>query len=325
MKLLADIRIAPHESPLAYGDKMLLLGSCFTSNIGQLLAQHKFAVLHNPSGILFDPLSVSRHLHDYMTGRTYTEKDLFAHGELFHSWQHHSDFSSMHAADVAAKISEATNRARDFLREARFLVITLGTAFSYRLKNTGQAVANCHKVPATEFHKHLCDAGEITNLLDEVLAALKAFNPALQVIFTISPVRHLRDGMIENNRSKAQLIEAVHRLCEKQDHLYYFPAYELVIDVLRDYRWFDIDLAHPNYAATEFVFEKFCEACISAGSRRFMEDVKQVTIARRHRPQFPETAAHRQFLEKNREKVLALSMSLPGIDWSDEMTYFSGK
>lgn len=324
MKLLADISIAPLPSPIGYDDRLLLMGSCFTRQVGELLADHKFRVLHNPTGILFDPLSICRHLQDAMELRHYRTEDLFAHQELFHSWQHHSDFSGTDAAAVAAHINAAVQTLHDFLAKANVLVLTLGSSFSYRLAADEQPVANCHKVPAQQFRKHLLGIDETVAALENTLTALQRFNPGLQVLFTISPVRHLRDGVLENNRSKARLIEAVFRLTNAFPHANYFPAYELIIDVLRDYRWYDIDLAHPNYAATSYVFERFRDSCIAAGSRALMDDVRQIVIARKHRPQFPGTAAHHHFLQVHLEKTLALQKRLPALDWSEEIAYFSG-
>lgn len=325
MKLLADIRIPAPPRPLRYGDRVLLTGSCFTANVGAMLAAHKFGVLANPTGILFDPRSVCRHLGDWMTGRTYRAEELTEQQGVFHSWQHHSDFSGLSPETVVAKINASVTAARGFLAQADHLIITLGSAFSYELLPNGRPVANCHQAPGTLFRKHLCPADAIEAELTESLAALKAVRPSLQVIFTISPVRHLRDGVVENNRSKAQLIEAVHRLCAASDHVYYFPAYELVIDVLRDYRWYDSDLAHPNYAATRFVFEKFCEACIDPASRGLMEDVKQVISAMQHKARFPGSEAHRNFMAQSLLRVRELQEKLPALDWTEELAYFSGK
>src|SRR5690606_36984877 len=172
----------------------------------------------------------------------------------------------------------SVNRAHHFLKTANTLIITLGSAFSYTLKKTGQTVANNHKAPSDWLSKTLNVASAIASHMQDCLDALKIFNPQLSVIFTLSPVRHARDGVIENNRSKAQLIEAVHSICEKNNHCFYFPAYELVIDVLRDYRFYDIDLVHPNYAATQYVWEKFAETYFSPVCRSFAEKMHPISL-----------------------------------------------
>ena len=183
-------------------------------------------------------------------------------------------------------------------------------------------VANCHRAPGKTFDKHLMSIEEIKTALDSCLYQLFYFNPGLKVIFTVSPVRHVRDGVVENNRSKARLIECVHHLVNKFDRLFYFPAYELVIDVLRDYRFYDIDMVHPNYPATQFVLEKFTEFGIDEGARPLMEEIKKLMIARRHRPLHPATGAHAQFMRTYYEKTLALAAQYSFLDLSDELAFF---
>ena len=202
------------------------------------------------------------------------------------------------------------------------MIITLGSSYSYKLVNGGTPVANCHRAPPQYFNKQLVEISEIANRLDDTIIQLKAFNSDLKIIFTISPVRHLRDGVIDNNRSKARLIEAVHQVEQQFDHCYYFPAYELVIDVLRDYRFYDIDLAHPNYAATEFVFEKFKEHYIENKSLEQMDDIKKMVNAYRHRPFNPLTNSHQSFLNASLTKARQLQQQLPNLDFSEQINYF---
>ena len=210
------------------------------------------------------------------------------------------------------------------------MIITLGSSFSYRLTEaadrsslqTGNGVANCHRAPGQWFNKHLQGIDETVSMLDNVYHQLKLFNPKLKIIFTISPVRHVRDGVMENNRSKARLIEAVHHMVNKFEGLYYFPAYELVIDVLRDYRFYDVDMVHPNYPATEFVMEKFKENFIDSGSQSLMEEIRQIVISRKHKPFQPGTNAHKTFLKAHLEKAKELQSKFPFLDFADEINYF---
>jgi hypothetical protein len=250
------------------------------------------------------------------------QDSLFFLNELWQSWQHHSIYSGTDPATVLQRINASQDQAHQFLRKAKWLIITLGTSFSYRLVSGG-AVANCHRAPGAWFHKHLMTIEEINAAFDHCLYRLFAFNPDIRVIFTVSPVRHVRDGVVENNRSKARLIEGVHHLVGKFDRLHYFPAYELVVDVLRDYRFYDIDLVHPNYAATSYVLEKFTGHFVDAGSRALMEEVKKIVIARKHKPFQPSTDAHRRFLKDHREKTEELLRRCPFLDFREELTYFS--
>ena len=322
MEFQLPISLGALPQPIQYGDKILLTGSCFTEHIGDALRDWKFNTLQNPNGILFDAASVASSLISYIQPRVYTADDLFFLNELWQSWQHHSMFSGVDQSAVLAGINASQAAAHAFLREADWLIITLGSAFSYRLSDGGRPVANCHRAPGKVFVKHLMTIEEIQTALDSCLYQLFYFNPGLKVIFTVSPVRHIRDGVVENNRSKARLIESVHHLVGKFDRLFYFPAYELVIDVLRDYRFYDIDMAHPNYPATQFVLEKFAEYGIDAAARPLMEEIRRLVTARRHRPMHPGTEAHARFRREQYAKAVELAKRNPLLDLSDELNYF---
>jgi hypothetical protein len=322
MNFMLDIRIPPPANQIRYGDKIMLWGSCFTEHIGGRLAKSKFAILQNPNGILFDPLSVSRSITACIENKTCTAEDLIYLNELWQSWDHHSVFSGTSSAEVVNQINSSTAAAHVFLRKTSHLVITLGSAFTYKLAGSSRQVANCHRAPGQTFDKILLDTHDIVFAYSKLLVALHHFNPALQVIFTISPVRHIRDGVIENNRSKSRLIEAVHSIVSAHTNCCYFPAYELVIDVLRDYRFYDIDMVHPNYTATEFVFEQFVQHYVHADERKLLNEVKNIRNAFSHRAMHPETQAHKQFLRNSLEKTLTLQERIPAIDFTEELEHF---
>jgi len=323
MEFQLPIQINPLPSPVNYRDKLLLVGSCFTEHIGNKLGELKFNLLQNPNGILFDPHSVASSLVSYVHNKQYGPDDLFYLNELWQSWQHHSIFSKMQKEEALTAINDSQTNAHQFLKTADWIIITLGSSFSYRLTATNMPVANCHRAPAQTFRKHMMNIEEINSEMDNCIHQLFHFNPRLKIIFTVSPVRHIRDGVVENNRSKARLIEVVHHLVNKFDKLYYFPAYELVIDVLRDYRFYDVDMVHPNYPATEFVLEKFAQYCIDEPSQQIMEEIKKIAIARKHRPFQPNTNAHRQFLAAHAVKAKELQDRFPFLDLSEEITYFN--
>jgi hypothetical protein len=331
MELLLNIDLEKLPEPITYRDKIMLTGSCFTEHIGNALAELKFSVLQNPNGILFGPDSVCRSLLSYTENKRYTEADLFLLNEVWNSWQHHSRFSHIDAKQAAAIINASQEKAHAFLKEAEWLIITLGSAYTYKLTHeadlasagVNERVANCHRAPANWFSKEMIEIDEIKAMLEDCLKQLKAFNPKLRFIFTVSPVRHIRDGVVENNRSKARLIEAVHYITTKFESAFYFPAYELLIDVLRDYRFYDIDLVHPNYAATEFVLEKFAATCISGETQLLMQELRKLLIARRHKAFQPATKAHRQFLFSYLEKTKVLQEKYPFLDLEEELIYFN--
>ncbi len=334
MEFQIPIQLPVLANGISYTDTVLLTGSCFTEHIGDRLAELKFSILQNPHGILFDPHSVASSLVSYIHNKQYNESDLVFFNELWQSWQHHSRFSDMNIGQCLAQINESQNKAYEFLRKADWLIITLGSSFSYRLTDQaiqpksktgeGTAVANCHRAPAQWFRKHFMTIEETQSVLDNCLHQLFQFNPKLKIIFTISPVRHIRDGVIENNRSKARLIEVVHHLVNKFEKLFYFPGYELVIDVLRDYRFYDIDLVHPNFAATRYVMEHFMKCFISEPAQQLAIEIQQLVTARKHKPFQPNTDAHKKFLKMNEEKLRGLIVKFPYLQMEEELNYFTG-
>lgn len=332
MPFQLDIQIPKPEEQIAYGQKVMLVGSCFTEHIGRAMQELKFDILQNPHGILFDPASVCQSLVSYMENTRYSEKDLFYLNEVWTTWQHHSRFSNIDPLACLESINGSQERAGEFLKNADWLIITLGSSFSYRLTelaekaslDKGSPVANCHRAPGQWFEKHLMEITETIAALDQMIHRLRVFNPNIKLIFTISPVRHIRDGVVQNNRSKARLIEAVHQVLNKFDKAWYFPAYELVIDVLRDYRFYDIDLVHPNYPATDFVMEKFMDHMVDETSKLLSQEIRQVVIARNHRPFQPKTKAHQQFLLRNLQLTKELQARYPYLDLREELDYFAG-
>ena len=306
---------------IQHSDKMLLVGSCFTENIGDKLRRHKFSVLENPNGIIFNPASIAKSITSYIENKKYSEAELFFQNEIWNSWEHHTKFSGVNKEAVLQGINDSQQRAHDFLRTADWLMLTVGSAFVYELENR-QVVANCHKVPTDKFNKKLLAVDEVLSVFDSMIHRLFMFNPNLKIIFTISPVRHLRDGFIENNRSKAILVQAIHHLVNKFNKLHYFPAYELVIDDLRDYRFYAEDMVHPNYAATNYVWEKFVSSCIGEPAQELMKTLNGIAAAYRHKAFNPASAAHRQFMASYFEKVKRLGNEYPYIDFTAELGYF---
>lgn len=337
MDFMINIELRKLSKLINYQDKILLIGSCFTEHIGNSLEELKFSVLQNPHGILFDPVSVCKSLASYIENKQYSEDDLFQLNDVWNSWQHHSRFSHIDKMECLRIINESQEKAHIFLKETNWIIITLGSSFNYRLTEQavkikeylqkpplgGLGVANCHRAPAQWFDKHLLKIDEIISALENCIKRLLNFNPELNIIFTISPVRHIRDGVVENNRSKARLIESIHYIVNKYNQLHYFPAYELLIDVLRDYRFYDADLVHPNYMATQFVLDKFSESSIEEESRSLMEEIRKVVIAAKHKPFQPETKAHMQFMQSYFEKTKTLVKKYPFLDLKKELIYFS--
>jgi GSCFA family len=317
----------PNTTLIQHPDGMLLTGSCFTEHIGGSLHELKFNTLQNPNGIIFDTLSVCRSLQSYADNEKTTEKDLFQLHEAWHSWEHHSVFSHPVKETALRQINFRREEAHRFLQTTKWLIITLGSSFAYQLTQAagfepGKPVANCHKAPAQWFTKYLIPIAEQQLALETTINRLRTVNPGLQVIFTVSPVRHIRDGVVENNHSKARLLETVHALTQQMSGVYYFPAYELVIDILRDYRFYDTDLVHPNYAATRFVLEKFMQSFVSEAARTIAENIMPLVTAMKHKPFHPESAAHKKFLLAHYEKAKQLQQQYPHLNLAAELACF---
>ena len=325
------IEFSPKHLPqkINHRHKLLLLGSCFTENIGDKLVAHKFSVLQNPNGILFNPVSVKEAVENYISNKIITESDLFYLNEGYHSWQHHSRFSGTTKEDAVQKINTSTNTAHHYLKETDVVIITLGSAWVYELTakaanaKVGNVAANNHKAPADWFNRRLLSNTEVIDLLNTTVSQLQQFNPFIKIIFTISPVRHLREGFVENNRSKAALINAVHAVTGHFKNVFYFPAYELVIDDLRDYRFYAEDMVHPNYAATNYVWEKFVTACIDEPSQELMKQINEINAAINHKPFNETSAAHRAFKLKYWNILQSMQQKYPYLHLTEQINYFA--
>jgi hypothetical protein len=307
---------------MSHQQKLLLTGSCFAENIGDYLNGHKFNSLINPSGILFNPLSISQSLNSIIENSDLLPELLVQHEDTFFSLLHHGDFRSASRQGLLEQIHSVTRQAHLFLKEADWLVMTFGSAYVYRFLQTGHIAANCHKLPQQHFKKELLKPGEIVSAFNHLIGILKKFNPGLHIIFTVSPVKYLRDGIVENNLSKSIMIHSVHEIVNSHDHCFYFPAYELVTDDLRDYRFFKEDLAHPNEVAINYVWEKFSETYFSDDTRKLNERVSEITKAAQHRPINKNSEAHSKFCSAFLEKCSVMEKEFSFLDFSEEKAAF---
>ncbi|MCX6181031.1 MAG: GSCFA domain-containing protein [Bacteroidetes bacterium] len=281
MNFRTELNIAPSFLQLNYFETQIFMGSCFSENIGKKTEALRFNTLINPFGIVFNPFSISKNILRTIEKRAYTEEELGFYNGLFYSFDHHSSFSHSDKNVCLQKINEALFSAHEFLRRSKVLFITFGSAWVY-LKDE-KAVANCHKIPNHQFEKQLLQLENITSWYNGLLLHLKKINPHMAVVFTVSPVRHLKDGFIENQRSKAILLEAVHRIVEQNKNAHYFPAYELVMDDLRDYRFYGKDLLHLTEVGVEYVWQKFVQAYYSEHTQGIMKEVDKLNLFLNHR------------------------------------------
>lgn len=308
------------SSKINLGNNILLLGSCFTQNIGQRLSEAKFPVIINPRGISFSPLSIAHCLNDCLTDKSYNPKDLFKHNGIWHSYNFHSSFSAPVQEEAVEKMNQSVHQASECLKEVDWIIVTLGTAFQYETLHDGKAVsvANCHQVPPDNFSRRLLSTPEITRTLKISIDAIKALNPEVKFIWTVSPVRHKKDGLVENNRSKGRLLEASHQLNELVSDSWYFPAYEILIDVLRDYRFYDLDWVHPNPLAVDIIWEQFQKQFFSENVQTFCDDLEKIQKTTSHRPRFQNSETYQQFLAASLTKIKQLEQRFPGLNLDSE-------
>ena len=330
VKFKLSLAAKPSHNKISYPQKLMLVGSCFTENMGAKLQYHLFETLENPHGILFNPESVVNAIKDYIGHKTYEQDDLFLLNDVWNSWHHHSRFSGITKQEALDKINDSIHQAHTFLKSADHLIITLGSAWLYTLNenapdSAGLIVANNHKAPSIWFTKKLMNANALQKKLYELVIAIKEFNPTLNIIFTISPVRHLREGLIENNRSKAVLIQAVHDVIASTSNTAYFPAYEYVIDDLRDYRFYSEDLVHPNYAATNYVWEKCIETYMDVTTQNIMKQIAEIQLAMQHKPFFAGSADHQKFIKSCIEKSIFLQDQYPHLPLQNHIQFFKGQ
>lgn len=315
MKLQTHIPLSkePHY-PIDYNSQLLLLGSCFSENIGEKLDYFKFQSLQNSFGILFHPKAIENLILNAINQREYLEEDIFNHNERWHSFEAHSQLSSYSKKEILGQLNEAISSTFQQLQKSTHLIITLGTAWVYRHIESDSIVANCHKVPQKKFLKELLSIDEISESLESMIALIRDINPKVNFIFTVSPVRHLKDGFIENQQSKAHLISAIHEVVEPKKQLFYFPSYEIMMDELRDYRFYAEDMIHPNQTAINYIWEKFSENWISDSAKEVMNKVDSIQKRRSHKPFNPNSEKHKEFLIKLENDISALQTELPQLN-----------
>lgn len=324
MSFFTEISIPEFPWKMDYLKSMMLMGSCFTENIGQKLLDLKFDVDMNPFGILYNPESIANSLKILLEKRIFTEKDLFNDQGLWNSFYHHSRFSNIDRKVALDKINNRISTSHDFLESADFLIITFGTAWVYELKDTGQIVSNCHKVHASEFKRFRLKVHEITEVYRELLEEIWKFNPGVKIIFTVSPIRHWKDGAVENQLSKASLLLAIDQLIRGYGDQVcsYFPSYEIMMDELRDYRFYAEDMLHLNPVATDYIFERFSKVMISAESKEISKKILKLKKSMDHRPVNPKSNEYRDFIFSSLSQIEHLKSDFPSVDFSQERVYF---
>lgn len=288
---------------ITHADSIISIGSCFSENIGLKFRDYKFNININPFGQQYNPYSIAKAIHRLLEAKPYNESELVHHDELYHSFDHHGSFSKSTVQDTLQYINSNLQQASTDLKNATLLFLTFGTSHVFTLKDSGNYVSNCHKLSGTYFERKVLKPREIVDTLSAAISALQKVNPNVKIIATISPVRYFAFGHYENSVSKAHLFAAIHELQEIFPDMFYFPAYELVMDDLRDYRFFAEDMLHPNYQATNYVWETLCNTMLDKKTLSLMKEIDEILLAARHRPRNPNSDAHRKFVQKYISKI----------------------
>lgn len=319
MKLLTPVERPALRPSIGYAHRLMLLGSCFAAHIGARLQEARFRCDANPYGVLYNPLSISAALREMLAGKVYAAADLYPHQGLWHSPMHHGDFSAATPAEALQRINSRLRPASAALPALDFLLLTWGTAWVYEDRTTGRVAGNCHKLPETRFLRRRLSVDEIVEDAASLFDSLWRQRASLQVVLTVSPIRHVRDGLHDNQLSKATLLLAADRLCAAfPGRVFYFPAYELLQDELRDYRFYADDLVHPSPLAVRYVWERFAQWCLSPEAVRLMAEVEDIRKALAHRPLHPESEEYKRFLGQIVLKMERLNGKYPYFDFQNE-------
>ncbi len=316
MQFRTQIPIPKSSNPIDYNSKILSVGSCFAENMAEKFDYFKFQNETNPFGIIFNPVSIEKLFGRVCKEELFTEKDVFFHNERWHSFEVHSDLSNADRQELLETLNKAISETHKKLKEATHIIITLGTSWIYRNIESTEIAANCHKVPQKQFSKELLSIEVIQKSIQNTIDLIQTLNPNINFIFTISPVRHIKDGFVENQLSKSHLFSALHAALNTE-HLKlnteYFPSYEIMMDELRDYRFYNEDMLHPNQIAIDYIWKLFNENYITQESISTMQEVDEIQKSLRHRSFNPDSEQHQKFLAKLQQKMNLLEEKISHI------------
>lgn len=317
MEFRTHVDLPLKQMEIHHSDRLMLFGSCFSENIGELLADNKFRIDINPFGVLYNPLSVSEAMNELLDRKNYHVNDLFYEYGLWHSWMHHSSFSSIDQSTCLEQINSRLKQAATLIREADVLICTFGSAWVY--EKNGKVVGNCHKMPEALFIRRLLNVDEIVKTLSTTLMRLRKQNSKIRILLTVSPIRHRKDGLHGNQISKSTLLLAIHKLQKVVSDCYYFPSYEIMMDELRDYRFYSDDMLHPSSLAIDYIWECFRQCYFSPSTVQIINEWADITKQLKHKPFIPSSESYREFLNGIVLNLNQLKRKLPYIDIKKEL------
>ena len=322
MQFTTKIPIQKSNFPIDYDSKIMLLGSCFAENMGEKFEYFKFQTIVNPFGIIFNPVSLEKLIRRSIEKRKFTENDIFFHNDLWHCFEVHSELSNSDKDVFLESLNDLISSTNKQLSDSTHIIITLGTSWVYQNIASNEIVANCHKVLQKQFTKELLSILQIEESLESIISLVHSVNPNCKFIFTVSPVRHIKDGFVENTLSKAHLIAAIHSVLNRKfstslelttQNNIYFPAYEIMMDELRDYRFYAEDMLHPSQTAIDYIWIQFFENYISESQFGLMNDICSIQKGLKHRPFNPNTESHQKFLHQLELKIKTIQNQHPFI------------
>lgn len=311
MNFTTKVPIEKYQNPIDYNSRILSLGSCFAENMAEKFYYFKFQNSVNPFGIVFNPVSIEKLVNRIVNQIQFTENDIFFHNDLWHCYEVHSELSNANKEDFLRNLNSILSENFNLISNATHIIITYGTSWVYRNKTSNEIVANCHKVPQNQFDKEIISVEVIEKSIANTINLIQKINPNCNFIFTISPVRHIKDGFVENQRSKAHLITALQSaICDLPSTIY-FPSYEIMMDELRDYRFYADDMLHPSQLAIDYIWIKFFENYVSESEFSTMNQVCEIQRALKHRPFNPESESHKKFLDNLEAKIKTVQKLIP--------------
>lgn len=319
MEFRTKVEFPSVREKMTHAGHLMLWGSCFTEHIGNLLCKNKFSCNINPFGILYNPLSIAEALHQVIAGKKYTTADLGEHNGIWHSMMHHSSFSSPCRETVLGRINSVLDEARAELPRTQWMVFTWGTARVYRWNEDGRVVGNCHKLPERLFTRTLLEVDEIVNLYIGLIDELQSVNPEMHFLFTVSPIRHIKDGLHGNQINKAVLLLAAEKLCSRYACCHYFPSYEIVMDELRDYRFYADDMVHPSSLAVQYIWECFSQCYFPPETQVLIRQWEEIRKGLEHRPFDATSEAYHRFISQILLKIESLKEKFPYLDVQNEI------
>jgi hypothetical protein len=308
-----EVPVSKSDNAIDFNSKILSLGSCFAENISEKLTFYKFQNAVNPFGIIFNPISIERIVERIVKKEFFTTQDIFYHNESWHCFEGHSQLNHSNKEAFLRNLNQILESSAQEINELSHCIITFGTSWVYRNLKINQIVANCHKIPQNQFVKQILTVEEISKSIENTIRLLQAINKDIKFIFTISPVRHIKDGFVENNVSKSLLITAVYRICEQQTDATYFPSYEIMMDELRDYRFYADDMLHPNRVAVNYIWGKFKDNFINDNLTQYLDEIENIQKSLHHKPFDENSAQHKDFLARLYAKIEKITETLPHI------------